>query len=145
MNPGGIDIEIVAPPDAPVVDVILKEMAWYWPGALFLDADGDDPIALDDPEVFIRAPSSREFFILRDRAALESWDRLGAVPENENTMLQFLIRDHGTGQRQFRLVTLVCDVRAEWIDDLVPELRHNFRDTPLLLPLVKPPHLPRVA
>lgn len=103
---GRIDVVFTAPASAPVGEIIAEVCRQYWPHALFQDVDEEQTHALDHG--WNGAGSSKEFFIYRDAAAADAWENLGVVPENENTMLHFLIRDQGDLGEE-REVTCVCD------------------------------------
>ena len=75
----------------PLSDVIIRRMGWTWPEGVYQDGDSADLYDLFDPWVMEFGPRSREFFVYQDRESAESWNEHGAIPENANKMLHFLI------------------------------------------------------
>jgi hypothetical protein len=124
---GGIDIVLVAPAEVPLADVIVRRMAETWPSGLFEDVDADRSYGLSDPWVAIHAANSKEFFVYRDAAAEESWEQNGAVPENANTMIHFLIGGLLSGKHRLRQMTIVCDQETDELKQLVSDLKNIFR------------------
>jgi hypothetical protein len=92
---GGIDIVLAAPAEIPLADVIIRRMSESWPNGLFEDVNGDRSYRPFEPWVAIHAAKSKEFFVYQDAAAEQSWESDGAVPENANTMIHFLIGGPG--------------------------------------------------
>jgi hypothetical protein len=124
---GGIDIVLVAPREVPLADVIVRRMAETWSDGLFEDVDADRSYPLADPSLAIHAGRSKEFFVYRDRAAEKSWEEDGAVPENENTMIHFLIGGRLAGKHGLRQMTIVCDQETDEVKQLVSDLKNIFR------------------
>jgi hypothetical protein len=123
---GGEDIVLLAPPDVPVADVILRQLRRHWPDAYFQDADREDYGPIDSPVVLIQGGRSREFFVFSNRTAAEAWHRDGATAENANSMLHFLIGPLGP-RGMPRQVTMVCDDSNAEIERLSADLRGSFR------------------
>jgi hypothetical protein len=124
---GGIDIVLVAPAGVPLADVIVRRMAETWPDGLFEDVDADHSFPLVDPSLAFRAGQSKEFFVYRDAAAAESWEQDGAVAENANSMIHFLIGGLLAGKHRLRQMTIVCDHESDDVKQLVSDLRNTFR------------------
>jgi len=121
---GGIDIILQASPGMPLAELILGRLRSFWPSAVFQDADAADQYPIGDPSVLIHGGASREFFIYQDRNAAAVWARQGAVCENRNTMLHFLIGPETMGELQE--ITVVCDERTKEIDQLIADLQDTF-------------------
>jgi hypothetical protein len=121
---GGIDIILQAPPGIPLADLILGRLRSFWQSAVFQRADETDQYPIGDPWVLIHGGASREFFVYKDGDAAAAWARQGAVRENSNTMLHFLIGPERLGELQE--VTVVCDERTREIDQLIGDLQDTF-------------------
>lgn len=134
MIPGGSDIVIKARPGTPVGDLILGRVRRLWPRGLYQDADQDEVHGLDDPLVAVRGGRSLDFFVYRDRASFDSWERDGGTPENLETMLQFVVSPSGEHLASVIEVTLACGERTEMIRALVDDLGRSFRFGPSLSP-----------
>ena len=127
MSIGGRDIVIAAPPDVSPAEVVLGYMRRLWPDGFFQDADQEDVHPINSPRVVIQGGLSREFFAFRDSGAVAAWQLDGATPENENSMLHFLVADPPLSKRLPRHVTLVCDELSAAIDQLIADLKMSFR------------------
>lgn len=116
---GRIDIVFTAPPSAPAAEIIAEVCQHYWPRACFQDVEDEQAHPLDGD--WNDVSFSSEFFIYRDAAAVDAWEKLGAVTENANTMLHFLIRnDKPHGDRE---VTCVCDARTGDIEKIISSIQ----------------------
>lgn len=122
---GRTDILLSAPPGAPVGEIVVDVCRRFWPKAVFQNVDDEQTHPLDGSEAWEHAASSNEFFVFRDAAAAESWERLGAVIENANTMLHFLIRDRN-GLNADRELTCVCDVRTGEVEHVIDSIKSQL-------------------
>lgn len=129
MSFGGRDILIEAPPDVPIVDVILRWMRLHWPDAYFQDADQEEYHPIDSPLVFLHGGLSREFFVFIDAGSVEAWHRDGAIIENANSMLHFLVDAPPRTKNSPHHVTLVCDEVSEAIERLAADLKKSFGES----------------
>lgn len=124
MEIGGIDVILPVERDVAAAEIILEAVRTLWPGAIFEDADDAGTHSMDDPEIWQYWSASREFFIYRDRAAAEAWEKLGGVDENQNSMLHFLIASDSSGcDRRVTVVIGSRTVETEW---LLRNLKENF-------------------
>lgn len=119
---GRTDVVLSAPPCASVGEIVVDVCRRYWPKAVFQDVDEEQTHPLDGNAAWVHAASGNEFFVFRDAAAAESWERLGAVTENANTMLHFLIRDHN-GLSADRELTCVCDARTGEVEQIIDSIK----------------------
>lgn len=122
---GRIDVVLSVPPCAPVGEIVVDVCRRYWPQAVFQDVDDEQTHSLDRSEAWDHAAASTEFFIFRNPAAAESWERLGAVLENSNTMLHFLIRDRN-GSSADRELTCVCDARTGDVEQIIDSIKSEL-------------------
>ena len=87
MRVGGYDIVIATAWTHVQRDRIRHFLYSAWPEGIYEDAVGDYraplAIALRD------APATDEFFVYRDRSALDLWDQ-GSTPEAEETMIHVI-------------------------------------------------------
>ncbi len=120
---GRIDVVFMAPPSAPVGEVIADICRQYWPDALFQDVEDDQAHPLEGG--WNDVGSSNEFFIYRNATAAEAWEKLGTVAETENTMLHFLIRgrDGAGGGHE---VTCVCDARTGEVERIIHTIQSEL-------------------
>lgn len=119
MSIGRIDSILFSSTTVCVCDVVLETCRRFWPLAVFQDVASLDIRSLTDPWLWLEGTASREFFVYQDANAAESWDQLGAVPQNSNTMIHVLIRDRPVGHEMIREVTVVCDKLTDEMSDLV--------------------------
>jgi hypothetical protein len=126
---GGSDLIIEAPPEVPLTDLILARVRRFWPDSWFQDASEDDVYPIGDTRVSVRGGRSKEFFIYRDRAAIEGWKRGGATLSNMNKMLYFIVSDGDAADDEPREVTLVCGKQTRAIKQLVRDLDQSFRNS----------------
>ncbi|HJT32868.1 MAG TPA: hypothetical protein VJ783_12580 [Pirellulales bacterium] len=122
---GRTDVVLSAPECAPVGEIVVDVCRRYWPQAIFQNVDDEQTHPLDGGEAWEHAASSNEFFVFRDSAAAESWERLGAVPENANTLLHFLIRDRD-GLSADRELTCVCDALTGDVDQIIDSIKSEL-------------------
>jgi hypothetical protein len=124
---GGSDIIIEAPPRVPLADLIIARVRLLWPDSWFQDAEDDEARPMRDPRVVVRGGRSREFFIYRDRASFDEWERYGATPSNMNTMLHFILPDNLAGDNELQTFTMVCGERTAEVEQLARDLDQSFR------------------
>lgn len=120
---GRSDVVFTAPASVSMADIIAGVCRQYWPAALFQDVDDEEAHPLDGDRN--GAGSSREFFIYRDASAADAWEKLGAVAENKNTMLHFLIRDCGNSRSECE-VTCVCDARTGDAEKIINSIQSEL-------------------
>jgi hypothetical protein len=130
---GGIDISFNVPGNNSTADLIVRQMRQFWPDGVFQDADSADTHGIFDPWVAIYGTNSREFFIYRDAESAQRWEDAGAVPENSNTMLHFLLGPPTDVNSESQQITVVCDNRTEEIMSVIRDLQVTL--FPLLLRL----------
>jgi hypothetical protein len=130
---GGIDISFNVPVNNPTADLIVRRMRQFWPEGVFQDANSAETHGIFEPWVAIHGTNSREFFIYRDAEAAKKWNDAGAVPENSNTMLHFLLGPAPEVDSESQQVTVVCDKRTEDIMSVIRDLQNTL--CPLLLRL----------
>lgn len=109
MSIGGIDHVLFAPAGISVADTILQVCRDLWADCIFQDADEAIGHEIDEPWVWTHGTGSNEFFVYADRAAFESWNENGAVQQNSNTMLHFIIRPHTGPPPHLSEVTVIFD------------------------------------
>jgi hypothetical protein len=118
---GGTDIELTIRSDIAAAEVIFRTVRRHWPNFVFQDAE-DETVPYTVPtDGILPEPAGPEFFIYRDKQAALSWDKLGADPENFNTMLHVILGEEEPADSGMRSLTLVCD-------DLVGEMRELVED-----------------
>lgn len=132
---GGMDIIISAPASSPVSDIVVRRMRQLWPAGIFQDADSVDKHDIFEAWVNITGTKSRDFFVYRDANAVRAWEEVGASPENQNTMLHFLIRLGERNGSAIEELTVVCDRRSHDVARLIDDLEATFRN-PQMLSLV---------
>jgi len=123
---GGIEIELRSPANDAIPDLIVRQMVELWPGARFQDAYTAEVRSIGDPWVAIFGTCNLEFFVFRDAAAAEKWQAAGAVQDNSNTMLHFIVENPAEAKSSTQLVTLVCDEETAEISRLIDGLRIAF-------------------
>jgi hypothetical protein len=86
---GGTDIVVPNPGLEPgvVLNFVVKSIFDCWPEAVAQDVQSGEQF-----HSFSRIPFSplRELFVYQDIEALGSWERLGADPSNQNSMLHVI-------------------------------------------------------
>lgn len=122
---GRTDVVLSAPPCDSVGEILVAVCRRYWPKAVFQDVDEEQTHPLDGNAAWVHAASGNEFFVFRDAAAAESWERLDAVTENANTMLHFLIRDRA-GLSADRELTCVCDARTGEVEQIIDSIKSEL-------------------
>jgi hypothetical protein len=120
MKVGGIDLVFPVRRRVPVADVILRLVRHLWPSCVIQRADESGVHDLTKPNEWLYHVVGEEFFIYRDILAAEAWMRVGGTPENQTTMLHFLIDATGLAGA-FPNVTVV-------VGELTDELRHFLDD-----------------
>lgn len=85
---GGIDVTVRTKAGASALDFCIRIIRAEWPRAVFDDATGDTPLAKYED---LRFRSLSEVFVYRDTQAAEAWERLGADPAHENSMIHLLL------------------------------------------------------
>jgi hypothetical protein len=120
----GVDVVLRVERPVPVADMILRVTRRHWPGCVFQDADQAQTFDNNDPSLWLYGTASREFFIYRDREAAKAWRQFGGTPENQNTMLHFLIGGDSTGEPPRRDVTVVVGELSGEMVSLVDDLKY---------------------
>jgi hypothetical protein len=116
---GGVDIVVRTkrePPEA--LERCTRAVMRHWHSAVVQDAITGTIY----PYSAVPFAASPEFMIYRDRAALNSWEELGADPSNENTMVHLL--SHKTGQ----VTVVVDDPMTDPMPSILETLEHSLRD-----------------
>jgi hypothetical protein len=84
---GGRDILIEIPAGAAAIDFALRAIRFYWPLAVFEDANADAPAveyaSLDFSKLF-------EVMAYKSQNAWQSWEKLGADPSLDGTMIHLI-------------------------------------------------------
>ena len=127
MNIGGIDVVLRVKPDVPVADIILRVTRRLWPECVFQDADQSQILDNYDPTVWLYGTASREFFIYRDRDAASAWGQDGGTPENQHTMIHFLIGGGSTPTNPLREVTVVVGELSGQMASFISDLKQAVR------------------
>lgn len=125
---GGNDVIIEAPPGTPMAALVLESVRRYWPESQFQDADAERHYSIHDDWVKRHARRSREFFIYRDPAAVESWARQGATAANLDKMLYFIMGDQPAGTETPWKMTLVCGRKTQRLQRFIEELSDTLRN-----------------
>src|SRR5574337_52941 len=110
---GGIDVILSVPANDSTADLIVRRVRHYWPNGIFQDANSLQMYSLFDRWVAIIGTNSREFFVYQDADAAKKWEEEGAVPENANTMLHFLLDPSPNPNSKLQEITVVVDERTE--------------------------------
>ncbi len=123
---GGVDANLTAPGNIPVTDLIIARMREFWPDGWFQDADSAELHRITEPWVSTIGSRSQEFFVFENRHSAEDWAEHGAMEENSNTMLHFLVGELKTDKRLLREVTMVCDAVDSELERLIKDLESTF-------------------
>lgn len=95
-------------------EAILFACLSQWPDCLYQQADEEGFRPVQDviltPHVI-----DPEFFVYKDRQSYQSWEDEGATPENSDTMLHFIIRNHSKDDHRPASLTIVSDRRSDEI------------------------------
>jgi hypothetical protein len=114
MDIGGVDLPLTeVPRKAYDARLILAEIAECWPDSVFegLRDESTRPVAdILDQDAPI---GSEEFFVYRNQASADRWERNGATGKNANDMLHFIAAQSRRGGRM--TITMV-------IGDITPEM-----------------------
>lgn len=121
---GGIDMILEAPPGDYLVELILRRIRHFWPDARYQNADDAEVYSVRDGWLSISGSQATEFFIYKNEKAAQSWDRYGAIAENRNTMIHFLVDKSSFNDLQ--QITLVCDEETAEMRHLAKDLQENF-------------------
>jgi hypothetical protein len=128
-NIGGIDTILEAPPGVHVVELILRRIRHFWPDAYYQNADDANEVySIHDDWVSISSSLAHEFFIYKDAATAQSWDRDGAVPENHNTMIHFMVGAWSSTD-DLQQITVVCDEETTELRKLFEDMGESFRNS----------------
>lgn len=127
MGVGRSDVILIGPLYVSAGDIILAACRRAWPDCLFQDVNEDDLHKLDEKWVWEEGTARHEFFVYRDGAAVSAWEAHGAVPENSNTMLHFLIRAGEIHGDPVSEVTCVCDARAGAAAEIIREIETGLQ------------------
>ncbi len=111
----GMDLTISVDRDKFDLRRVLTALSTQWPEALFQDADEEDvhPIR----EVMGEKPPDdvREFFVYKDRAAEESWEKEGWTEAQENGMVHFLVEEDAAHPDFFSVTVVVGTLAPDTI------------------------------
>ncbi len=69
----------------------LRACMRHWPDSIYQNADDTDLLPIHRAILSRPGNLGSEFFIFRDRQIAESWDNEGAIPDNQDSMIHFLI------------------------------------------------------
>lgn len=95
---GGSDLTMRTVSGPSALDFCIRMVCLEWPAAVFEDLTEQMPVS---SYAELSISSLKELFIFRDVKAADDWQRLGADPSTQNTMIHIL-----TSQSQ---VTMVVD------------------------------------
>jgi hypothetical protein len=126
MRIGGNDIVILARRRLPVADIILRLVRHLWPACVVQRADESVIHDLTRADEWLYHIVGEEFFMYRDKSAAEGWMRNGGTPENQNTMLHFLIDTTGAAGATSCVTVVVGEISTElrqFLDDLAKTIR----------------------
>jgi hypothetical protein len=120
---GGIDIRIPNRAGQESVEVAVRAIRQQWPSAVF--ENGNTAERYDS---FWQIPFGdvEELFVYRDANSAELWDKHGAIPAAENSMVHILY-DEG-------LITAVIDDRTAEMEDIIQSIRSALVDPLLTIP-----------
>jgi hypothetical protein len=120
---GGIDIEIPTKCGDASIEVAVRAIRQRWPHAEF-----ENGITGDRYHRFWQIPFGdlSEIFVYRDPNSADQWDKDGAIPELDNTMI------HVIGDEE--LLTIVVDECDELIEEIVAAIRSALADDILYVP-----------
>jgi hypothetical protein len=94
-----------------LLDVVLE----LWPDALFQNAEEDEVRSLTAVLADPAAGASREFFVYKDNASADSWDREGWTEEHGNDMVHFLIVEDAARPAILQLTLVIGSVTGETV------------------------------
>lgn len=114
---GGTDLVLKGRTKSDDADFILRAFRRLWPDAYFQKADVEE----SSPMSAIRFPvvNTHEFFLYRDSDSMESWQKHGATPENEDSMAHVIVSD--------REATIVVDKGDGALAAMVEEIFDGLR------------------
>jgi hypothetical protein len=120
---GGIDIRIPNRVGQESVEVAVRAIRQQWPRAVFENGN-----TAERYDYFWQIPFGdvEELFVYRDANSADLWDKYGAIPEAENSMVH-VIYDDG-------LITAVIDDRTKETEAIVQSIRSALEDPILTLP-----------
>lgn len=124
---GGIDRILDVPAKLCAPTQILLACLKHWPNGYYQHAAETVILPIREALTTRTAPLGDEFFVYKDRASAESWERDGATPANRNTMIHFLLETASANGAGCRL-TMVIDDRAPEMD----EIEQSISDPSLL-------------
>ncbi len=128
---GGLDAILIAPTGECVGDLILRVCRRFWPdeSSCFQDAlDEVNVFRLDDPWVWLKGTSSKEFFVYRDEEAVSAWED-GPTCNNANTMFHFIIGDPLPSDPRFVEVAFAFDKHTPEVGRFIRDLTSCFLST----------------
>jgi hypothetical protein len=124
---GGTDRILAMPARLCNPTQVLLACLKHWPNGYYQHADEGPAVPIREALTSRTAPLGDEFFVYKDRASADSWERDGATPENQNTMIHFLIGGGNTNGPDRRLTMVIGDATPEMED-----IEQSLRDQSLL-------------
>ena len=123
---GGIDVFLTSRAGGSTLEIAVRAIRQSWPHAVFQNA-----LTGVRYDVFRQIPFGRldELFVYRDGIAADAWDQAGAIPENDNTMIQLIIDDD--------LITVVMDARDSTTEPMLAAIRSGLNDDIHYIPVEK--------
>lgn len=120
---GGIDVRLQTGAGVESVEVAVRAIRQLWPRAVFENGNTGERY-----NQFWQVPFGEveELFVYRDPCAADVWDRSGAIPEAQNTMIHVLY-DEG-------LLTIVIDERTSEMEAAIDAIRSGLNDPILCIP-----------
>jgi hypothetical protein len=131
MPVGGMEVVLPAPAQECIGDIILRACRRHWPGetCYFQDVtDEENVYSLNEPWVWLRGTTSKEFFVYRNRAAVEAWAD-GPTAANVNSMLHFIIGAGNGPDRDTVETTVVFDRLTKDVRFFLDDLQSTFLST----------------
>jgi hypothetical protein len=114
MTVGGLDLPpIITPRHAFDTRTVLGVVAEYWPLGVFQKADEPSTRSLESALEAGAELGVEEFFVYRDEVQAADWAARGAAPENENSLIHFLIRDGRPQPDSVELTMVVGELSHE--------------------------------
>jgi len=120
---GGIDIRIPNRAGQESLEVAVRAIRQHWPRAVFENGN-----TAERYDYFGQIPFGdvEELFVYRDTKSAELWDKYGAIPEAENSMIHVIY--------DVELITAVIDDRTEEMEAIIQSIRSALKDPILSVP-----------